>query len=129
MTSRRRTYFILLIVTVVVGLAVHLYGSGLPAGTRDILGDALWAAMIVWLVSLVASRAAVWQRAATALAICCAVELSQLIKHPVLEAIRSSTLGHLVLGSDFFFRDLVAYSGGIAAAVMLDLALFNNRSS
>ena len=127
-TSRRRTYFILLIVTVAVGLAVHLHGSGLPPAIRDVLGDALWAAMIVWLVSLAAPNAALWGRAAVALAICCTVELAQLIKHPALEAMRSSTLGHLVLGSDFFPRDLVAYAGGIAAAVMLDMAL-NNRSS
>jgi hypothetical protein len=75
--------------------------------------------MIFWIVSLAAPNGALLPRAAAALAICFAVELSQRIDHPALGAVRGSSLGHLVIGSDFDARDLAAYTAGIAAAVLL----------
>lgn len=115
----RRPYLILLVTTVLAGLTVHLHGAGLAAPARDVLGDALWAAMILWLVTLAVPGAGLLRRAAAALAICFAVEFGQRIEHPVLRAIRGSTLGHLVIGSDFDARDLVAYTAGVAAAALI----------
>lgn len=115
----RLPYVILLLVTLAAGLTIHLHAAGLSGTARDILGDALWAAMILWLVTLVAPGAGLLQRASAALAICFAVEFSQELKHPVLQAVRGSTLGHLVLGSDFDARDLVAYTAGVGTAALL----------
>ena len=118
--SLRRTYVLLLVGTVLIGLTIHLHGLGLGERARDVLGDALWAAMIFWLVSLAAPDSRLAVRAAAALAVCFAVELGQRIDHPMLRAVRGSTLGHLVLGSDFDARDLAAYAGGVAAAILVD---------
>jgi hypothetical protein len=101
-------------------LFVHRSGIMLPAAVRDILGDALWAMMIVWLVSAAAPGARLWTRGAVALGICYAMELSQLIHTPAIDAVRATTLGQLVLGSGFDPRDLLAYAAGVAAAVFLD---------
>jgi len=117
--SRRRTYVILLISIIALGLAIHLHGFGLPGAARDILGDALWASMIFWIASLGAPGSAIVARVVMALAICFAVEFSQHIRHPMLAAIRGTSLGHLVLGSDFDARDLVAYTAGIAVSAGL----------
>jgi hypothetical protein len=118
--SHRRAYGILVFGTIVAGLAIHLHGIGLATAARDVLGDALWAAMVLWLVSMAAPNAGIPWRATAAVAICAAVELSQLIQHPVLEIVRGSTFGHLVIGSDFDARDLAAYCGGIAVAALVD---------
>jgi hypothetical protein len=56
-----------------------------------------------------------------------AVELSQLYQAPWINAIRGTTLGHLVLGSTFAWQDLVAYTFGVAAGFLLDLLLRDNR--
>jgi hypothetical protein len=55
-----------------------------------------------------------------ALAVCFVVELSQLYHAPALDALRQTTVGHLVLGSDFDPRDLAAYAAGVLAAAMLE---------
>lgn len=123
MTAHRSRYALLVVVTIAIGLAVHFHGLGLPASVRDVLGDALWAAMIFWLVSLAAPSAGIPARAAVALAICFAVELSQQVEHPVLQAIRSSSFGHVIVGSDFDARDLIAYTAGVATAVLIDATL------
>ena len=102
---------------------MHLHGLALPAPARDILGDALWAALIFWLVSLAAPRAAVGWRTPTALGVCFAVEFSQLISADWLTSVRATSLGHLFLGSSFDLRDLAAYAGGVAVAAVLDTLL------
>ena len=121
-------YVALALGTIGLGLAVHRGGGDLQADVRDVLGDALWAAMIFWLVSAVAPAARLGVRTASALAICMAVELGQLVSHPLLNAARRTTIGHLVLGTDFDARDLVAYAaGGLSAALLAFLARRRTR--
>ena len=116
----RLRYLALAVTTIVIGLAVHWGAATMSPSARDVVGDALWAAMIVWLVSAAAPAARLATRSAAALAVCVAVELSQLYHAPALDALRGTTGGRLVLGSGFDPRDLVAYAGGVLAAAVVD---------
>lgn len=102
--------------TIVAGLLVHRGVVPLSPDARDVAGDALWAAMIFWGTGVVAPRAPVAARAAAAIATCTAVELGQLVRTPALDALRATTIGHLVLGSSFDARDLLAYAFGVVLA-------------
>ena len=119
----RARYAALAAATIAVGLTVHRWAA-LPLGARarDASGDALWAAMIAWWVGAAAPGARPWARAAAALALCSAVEGSQLYHTPALDALRRTTAGHLVLGSGFDPRDLAAYAAGVLAACALEWA-------
>lgn len=119
----RRTYIACGIATVAIGLLVFRGGIGLAAVPRDILGDALWATMMVWWVSAIVPARSLMVRAAISLGLCYFVEISQLIRAPWLDRLRASALGHLVLGSGFDPRDLVAYAGGVLVAVAIDRML------
>jgi len=116
----RLPYVALALLTIVAGLGVHLHGGWIPSDARDVLGDALWAMMIAWWIGAIVPGAASWVRAALALGVCFAVEASQLYHAPAMDALRGTTLGHLVLGSDFDARDLLAYALGVLAAVLVD---------
>ena len=118
----RLIYVACALMTIVIGLAVHLGGRILPHAIRDVMGDALWAVMITWWVSAVWPRQRAGARAAIALVICYAVEFSQLHHTPALDAFRRTNFGHLLLGSGFHPRDLLAYALGVAAAALLDRA-------
>ena len=120
--SPRVRYVALAVATVLVGLAVHLR---VPLGrdVRDVLGDTLWASMMFWWISAAAPRVARTGRAATALAVCWTVEFSQLVSTPALDAVRRTLPGHLVLGSGFDPRDLVAYAAGVLVAMLVDRGL------
>ena len=76
--------------------------------------------MIAWWIGVLAPNARLTLRAGFALAICWAVEFSQLYHAPALDAMRLSTLGQLILGSGFDPRDLVAYAIGVLAALILE---------
>jgi len=106
--------------TIAVGLTVHWRGSALSPALRDVLGDALWAAMVTWIIAAVAPAVRWPQRAALAFAICVVVELSQLWHAPVLDSLRLTTAGQLVLGSGFDPRDFLAYAAGIAATIVVE---------
>jgi hypothetical protein len=118
--QRRRSYFILALATLAAGLAMHFLGAALPATVRDVAGDMLWAMLIFWLLAMAAPMMERRWTLLLAAVICVAVELSQLLRWPALDAWRSTTIGHLTLGTDFDPRDLAAYGAGIAAAVLLD---------
>jgi hypothetical protein len=124
----RGAYAALAIATIAVGLAVHLGGVPMPPVARDIVGDALWAAMLTWWISALVPRMALGARAALALAACFAVEVSQLYHTPALDAVRGTRLGHLVLGSGFDPRDFAAYALGVLGAAALERGWHRRRS-
>lgn len=102
---------------IVLGLLVHAGAVPLGRAARDILGDALWAAMIVGWLGVVAPRWGLRSRALAAYGICAAVEFSQRLHLPALDAIRATAIGRLVLGSGFDARDLAVYAVGVALAI------------
>jgi hypothetical protein len=106
---------------IAVGLIVHRGLIPLSPTVRDVAGDALWAAMLYCWVSacLPAHRSTL--RALIALSVCTLVEVSQLLHTPALDAARATTLGRLVLGSDFDRRDLIAYAAGVIVALRVEM--------
>jgi hypothetical protein len=118
----RASYFALAIGTIALGLAVNRRGGMLSPVVRDVLGDALWGAMMAWWVAMAAPAVRLPGRAVMALAICFAVELSQLSDDPVLDALRRTTAGQLALGTGFDPRDFAAYAAGVLTAVILERA-------
>ena len=58
-----------------------------------------------------------------ALITCCLDECSQLYHAPWIDLIRSTTLGHLVLGSGFIWGDFVAYAIGVGAGALGEIAM------
>ena len=121
--ARAGVFLALACATIAVGLVVHLRGAALGPDARDVLGDVLWAMMIAWWAGVLAPRARLAVRCSCAYVVCATVELSQLYHAPALDAARATTLGHLVLGSGFDPRDLVAYAAGVALAALLESAI------
>lgn len=121
--ARRRAAFVALAcATIAVGLAVHRRGTALGPVVQDVLADALWAMMVAWWAGALAPRARLIVRSAAAYVVCATVEVSQLFHAPALDAVRATTMGHLVLGSGFDPRDLVAYGLGVALAALFESA-------
>lgn len=120
MLPHRLGYAACAVAIIALGLVVHRVDLRLYPVARDMLGDALWAAMVTcWLAALFAAMRR-RHRALLALAICFGVEFSQMYRAPWLDAVRGTLPGHLVLGSGYDSRDLLAYFLGVAAATAAD---------
>jgi hypothetical protein len=124
----RTRYVVLAVGTIAIGLAAHRGAGVLSPVVRDVLGDALWAVMVTWWIAAIAPSLRLAWRVAAALAVCFAVEFSQLLHFSALDAVRGTTVGHLALGSGFDPRDFAAYAGGVLAAVLLERAIESRRS-
>lgn len=109
--------------TVALGLASRRYGALLPDVVAAYSGDALWAVLVFWLAAVVRPAAPTWALATAALATAFAVEASQLVHTPGLDALRATRLGALVLGRGFLWSDLVCYTVGVAGAAGADRLL------
>ncbi len=83
-------------------------------------GDALWALVLFQGLAVLVPRCRTIPLAAVALGLACAVEFLQLHHGAWLEAVRSTRLGRLALGSTFNPPDLIAYAVGISIGAVVD---------
>lgn len=95
----------------------------LPALIASYGGDTLYATLVYLLVTLAWPRWPALRLDLVALGLCFAVELSQLIHTPWLDALRATLPGRLVLGAGFLWSDLICYTVGVLLGLVLDLAL------
>ena len=109
--------------TIGAGLASRRYPELLPTFVARYAGDALWAAMVFWLLALVWRRAGTGRLALAALVVAFAVEASQLYQAVWLDTVRATRIGGLLLGRGFLWSDLVAYAAGVGIAAGLDMLL------
>jgi len=108
---------------IAMGLASRKFPFLFPALFGKYPGDALWALMVFLGWAFFKPRASTGFLAVAALTVSCLVEFSQLYQAPWLNAIRGTTLGHLVLGSTFSWYDIAAYAVGVLIGAFLDALL------
>ena len=77
-------------------------------------GDALWAMMVYCCFRIVLISKPMIISAMAALITSFAIEFSQMLTPDWLVKIRSTFLGHMLLGQGFLWSDLLAYTIGIA---------------
>jgi hypothetical protein len=114
-----------LIFVIALGLLSRKFPHLFPQVLGKYPGDALWSMMVYCGLALVRSSGSPSRVAGLSFLISVLDELTQLIQIPWLNAIRQTTLGHLVLGSVFSWQDILAYLVGILIAVLLDIVLFS----
>jgi hypothetical protein len=123
----RLTYLLLAALVIPLGLGVR--AVRLPADAGGPLGDVLWAVELYLVLRALAPRLPPRRSAAVCLLLATLDEASQAIHTPWLDAIRATTLGHLLLGRGFVWLDLLWYALGTAAAWALDERWGASRSA
>lgn len=115
-TSGRRnrlSYAIAVVLVIGLGLLLRSGVAPFPIFVVKYGGVALWAIVVFLLLGLAAPVTATTRVAGIAVAVAWCVEFLQLYHSPWIDSIRSTRVGHLVLGSTFHSPDLVAYCVGI----------------
>lgn len=106
--KRRWGYFCALIVVIAIGL-LSRRASFLPNET----GDALWVIAVYCLYRMIWCKIPLHSIACYSLLTAYAVEFSQLIRWGWIVSIRSTEIGHLLLGQGFQWLDILAYTIGV----------------
>ncbi len=123
MTRNRIAYLILVFFMIGVGLLTR--SSYLPEMMRGgfitmYAGDALWAAMVYFMLCVVFPKLSPVKIAVIALSFSFAVEVSQLFQQDWLNQIRDTRIGKLVLGRGFLWSDFLCYTAGVLLAYLFD---------
>lgn len=125
-TARNRVFLgFFMLVVIVVGLASRKYPFLFPHFLGKYPGDVLWSMLIYLGIAFLKPMELSYRIASYAFFISGLDELSQLIQLPWLNAIRQTTIGHLILGTVFSWNDIFAYAVGIIIAFILDIILFS----
>jgi hypothetical protein len=117
---RRLIYAAAALAIIALGLLTRLPIVSLPHVFAKYAGSILWGAMVYVVLRVVVPERELKDVALAAGVISAAVEFSQLIHWPWLDAVRSTTIGALLIGRAFSWWDIVSYWIGIALAVLGD---------
>ena len=107
-TKKRLQYTSAVIALIALGLLSRRI-NGIP----DACGDALWAMMVFCCWRIVLVLRPLKTVALVALITSFLVEFSQILSFDLLVRLRSTFLGHMLLGQGFLWIDLLAYTIGI----------------
>jgi hypothetical protein len=110
-----------LVAVIALGLASRKYPSLFPDALGKYPGDALWALMVFLFLGIIRPSQSTGLRALIALGVAYLDEVSQLYHAPWINAVRTTTLGHLVLGSAFSWMDIVAYTVGVVTGSVVEI--------
>ena len=120
MNRNRFLYLILLVLTIVSGLASRHFSTILPHWVQLYLGDGLWALMVFLMFGFLFQTRSTRFVAITALAFSYSIEISQLYHASWIDALRANPLGGLILGFGFLWSDLVCYTVGVGFGYVLE---------
>lgn len=124
---KRPLLAVAVVVIIVLGLSSRAFPFLVPAALGKYPGDALWAMMVQFGIAFLRPELRPSRVATFALGVSWLVELSQLYQAPWINALRATRLGHLALGSQFHWPDLLAYALGISAGLLLDARFFHRH--
>jgi hypothetical protein len=119
----RPIYALWIGLVIAAGLASRRWGYLLPAILRKNAGDGLWALMVFLLIGFALPRRSTLWTAGVATVISVLDEFSQMYHAPWIDSIRATTAGHLILGSDFAWTDILDYLIGIAIGIAAELLM------
>ncbi|MES2920676.1 MAG: DUF2809 domain-containing protein [Verrucomicrobiota bacterium] len=124
----RVLYALTILMVIVAGLIWRSHLLPLPPFMTKYGGDALWALVVFCGFGFLFNRISTLHLALVSLCFAWAIEFLQLYHTPLLDSIRATRPGHLVLGSTFNWPDLPAYAIGIVLGAIAEHAFLNRIS-
>lgn len=127
MIRNRLTYILLTLIVMITGLSIRIFELPLPSFINTYGGDTLWALMIFLGLSVVFNKLPTLWITIMALLFCYGIEVSQLYQGDMINALRQTTLGGLILGFGFLWSDMICYTAGVGIG-FLGERLFHLKS-
>ncbi|WP_179292662.1 ribosomal maturation YjgA family protein [Bacillus sp. 7884-1] len=123
----RRTYFIGVIITVLLGLASRKFGYLLFSFLAENAGDVLWAMIVYFGFRFLFLKKSMLTAIFLSILLSFGIEFSQLYQEDWINQIRGTLLGALILGKGFLLVDLIRYTTGIVIASSLDRLIIQKK--
>lgn len=122
-SKKNLVYFVLILISICLGLASRKFSGSLPDFINLYLGDLLWATMVYFGIRFLFSHLSFTYSAFLSIMFSYGIELSQLYHSHWIDTIRHTQFGGLVLGFGFLWSDIVAYTIGVFFGQLIDRLL------
>jgi hypothetical protein len=119
----RARYLLLFFITIVAGLTSRRFPQVFPALVGKYPGDVLWALMVFFGMGSLFRATSSAKLGLWALGFSFGIESLKLCRASWLANVRHTTLGHLVFGHVFSWQNLVAYTIGVIAGLIIEWLL------
>lgn len=116
----RKKYFILTILTMILGLLSRKFMYYIPNLIAQYLGDILWATMVYFGFRFLFPKLNTNICFLIAIIFSFVIEFSQIYQAQWINNIRATLIGSLILGHGFLWSDLVCYTIGILIGCFID---------
>lgn len=116
----RKKYFILTILTMILGLLSRKFMYYIPNLIAPYLGDILWATMVYFGFRFLFPKLNTNICFLIAIIFSFVIEFSQIYQAQWINNIRATLIGSLILGHGFLWSDLVCYTIGILIGCFID---------
>jgi hypothetical protein len=116
----RITYFIAVVISIVLGLASRKFSHLLFSTVAENAGDVLWAMMVYFGFRFFLVKKNMVTAMFLSFLFSFGIEFSQLYQEDWINQIRGTLLGALILGKGFLTVDLIRYTTGIVIASSYD---------
>lgn len=116
----RLIYFIIFLLSIVLGLMSKVFASSLPQVLTFYLGDIIWGFMIFIGIAFLFRKKSTVYIVVAALILSFGIEYSQLLNNDILNDLRTTTLGNLILKDGFHVSSLVCYSIGVSVGALIE---------
>ena len=123
MKSTRVLYFLLILITIPLGLGTRRYAEQLPLIIAEYGGDVLAATCIFFGVRFINTKARLLKISLISYFICVLIELLQLVRWAPLVKLRDDTPAGIILGHGFLWSDFVCYAVGVLIAFCIGMIL------
>lgn len=121
MKRNRIKYALIIIGIIVAGLCSRKFSDLLPDFIAEYAGDFFWAMMVYFNFGFLFVKMERRNIFLFAVLFSSAIEVSQLYHAHWIDYLRSTSLGGLALGYGFLWSDLVCYSAGIIAGLLIEM--------
>ena len=119
-TLKLRLYYLVAIIIVIALGLLSRHADFIPLW----IGDILWALMVYFGIRALFITSPLKHVVMMSLLFCFVIEFSQLYQAPWINQVRSTLLGHLILGQGFLWGDLLAYIVGVGIGALLDKKIY-----
>ncbi|HNP24013.1 MAG TPA: DUF2809 domain-containing protein [Panacibacter sp.] len=123
MITRRITYIVLFVFFTWLALATRHHSDWFFPVVAKYGGDVIWAGMFFFLLRVIFPRTKLVKLVVCNYLLGVLDEVSQLWHTPILDSIRSTTIGKLALGLGFMWSDIACYAVGTVLAYFFIILL------
>lgn len=124
MRNNRITYFIITLTVLFLGIV-----SRKIADIPLFFGDILYAVLIYFGIRFLFIHWHIYKTFLVSFLFCFSIEILQLVKFDWLVTLRTTTMGHYILGQGFLWSDLICYFIGTSFAFISDKKLVKTQNS